>query len=261
MPIHARGRQYPIEISCVAWMDLLGYGAMLRKVRFDPSSLEANLAVKRLEDFQASAAKVANRYQRGLIINDGAAYVRELSPRSSSVTYDFLNRCFGVHQEINAMEKKSGMVGARMIIAAGARLRIANSVKYAEDKRERIIDKCKRGEITSEQAIHEAFKCAPHTGSTLELQANFAFTKAYLADADGSKAGLKGANLYVDSNLFHSKLPNWITVGTTVQWKSEGLDTTFYHVLGIDNEAANKTNDKGMRNALEIAKALGIKYG
>lgn len=259
-PARAKGRRYPIEICCVAWMDLLGYGSMLRPVAFNPSAPEAQLAVNRMEAFQAAAAKFADRYQRALIINDGVAYVRQLSPRTVSVTYDFLHRSFRVFREINDAEMKKGHYGARMVLASGPRLRIKNASKPATEHREAILRRFKKGKITAEQAIYAATKILPYTGSLVELQANFAFTKAYLADDSGSKAGLGGPSFYVDSAIFTDGPPFWLTVESEVDWATDGMSATFYKVTSIDNETAGSSRHAGMRNAMEIAKALKIEY-
>lgn len=71
MPKRAKGRQYPVEVSAVAWIDLLGYGSMLRSVGFDPSHEVAQVAVSRLRDFQIAASAHATRHVRALIVNDG----------------------------------------------------------------------------------------------------------------------------------------------------------------------------------------------
>jgi hypothetical protein len=62
-------------MSAVAWLDLLGYGAMLRKVRFDPSSEAAQSAVARLRLFQQTAVKSAMRHLQALVVNDGVAII------------------------------------------------------------------------------------------------------------------------------------------------------------------------------------------
>lgn len=260
IPNRSKGRRYPVEISCVSWMDLLGYGSMLRPVKFNPSAEKAQLAVTRLEHFQSMVAKAADRYQRALIINDGVAYVRQLSPRTVSVTYDFLYRSFRVFNAVNKSERDKSFCGARMVIAAGPRLRIKNNAKPATEHVASILRRYRDGSISPEQAIHEASRSAPYTGTLVELQANFAFTKAYLADSGGSRAGLGGPNLYVDSVLFDDEPPKWLTIAKEVVWKTDGLNAKFYLITNIDNEAAGVVKQNGIRNAIEIARALGIKY-
>ncbi len=242
-------------------MDLLGYGAMLRPVGFNPSAPEAQIAVSRLEEFQAKAAEYADRYQRALIINDGVAYVRQLSPRTVSVTYDFLYRAFRAFQEVNTVEAAKGFPGARMVLAAGPRLRISNATRPAKEHRDAILRKLHDNKMTAEQAVHAAARIMPYTGSIVELQANFAFTKAFLADQAGSRAGLSGPNFYVDSCVFcDDSPPAWIKVEAEIQWATEGMSATFYRVACIDNDAAGASMHKGMRSALDVANRLQIVF-
>lgn len=82
-PIRAKGKRYPVEISVVAWMDLLGYGAMLRDVAFNPSHPQAQAAVDRLKHFQKIAASFANKTFRAMPINDATAFFHDLTPRTN----------------------------------------------------------------------------------------------------------------------------------------------------------------------------------
>ena len=101
MPKRAKGKQYPVEISAVTSARFLGYGSMLRSVNFDPSRGEAHAAVERLRHFQRLASAVAKGHIQAMIVNDGVAFVRELSPRSRSVSYDFLMRTYAGFTQIN----------------------------------------------------------------------------------------------------------------------------------------------------------------
>ncbi len=79
MPTRAKGKRYPVEVSGVSWLDLLGYGSMLRRVNFDPGSDQAIETVKRLEKFQITAAKHATRHISAMLINDGVLNAIELA--------------------------------------------------------------------------------------------------------------------------------------------------------------------------------------
>jgi hypothetical protein len=260
MPTRRKGKNYSVEISGVAWLDLLGYGSMLRAVSFDPTHAEAHAAVHRLKRFQTTATSFACPQLQALIVNDGVAYVRQLSPRSNSVSYDFLSRVFEAFSAINHAEFLNGEPGARMIVAVGPRLKIPGVGKPRTTHLQSIVERYASGRITGEQAISEAFHSTPVTGSIPELQANFAFTKAYLADQAGSKAGLAGPHCFVDSVLLSSEAPNWIQSDAKVEWKTEGLEGTFLRVTGIDRGEAGRDRLKGVRNALEISCILGIAY-
>jgi hypothetical protein len=134
---------------------------MLRPVRFDPSHPAAQLAVHRLQRFHSIALKHVDRYLRALIVNDGIAFVREMSPRSKSVTFDFIARVFAAFQAINAEDRGSQHPGDRCIVAAGARLRTAEPMKLNPRKLASILSRHRDGDISCEQAITEAFSYGP----------------------------------------------------------------------------------------------------
>jgi hypothetical protein len=97
-------------------------------------------------------------------------------------------------------------------------------------------------------------------GAVPQLQANFAFTKAYLADQAGGRAGFQGPNCFVDSTLFTSPPPTWLAIDATVDWSAEGMSGRSYRVKRLDHQAAGAIKHTGIRDALEISKSLGIKY-
>lgn len=259
-PLRAKGRKYPTEISCVAWMDLLGYGAMLKEVEFDPSHPGAEAAVDRLKTFQTLVASFASRDFPAMPINDGTAFFHDLSPRSNSVTHEFLERAITVFERMNELESNQSLPGARMVIAVGPRMRISGVVKGDIGHKRSIFRRVNDGIITAEQAIHEAFRSGPIAGFVPQLQANFAFTKAYCADDSGSEAGLGGDRCYVDLCLFDEPLPQWITFRRTQLWSMDGMSATFGELEHFDRTIARDTGFVGILNALEIAKHLGISY-
>src|ERR1035437_5977283 len=198
-PKRRMGRRYPIEMSGVAWMDLLGYGSMLRPVNFNPSHPDAHKAVGRLRIFQRTAASATTRDLRAMISNDGVAYVRELSPRTHTVTFDFLCRVLAAFLHVNRLDKAAGHPGARMVVAVRPRLRIGGVVRPQFLHLENIMGRLRGGEISAEEVVREAFRSTPATGSVPQLQANFAFSKAYLAEEAGTKTGFGGPNCLADA--------------------------------------------------------------
>ena len=254
------GRRYPIEMSGVAWMDLLGYGSMLRPVNFNPSHPDAHKAVGRLRVFQRTAASATTRDLRAMISNDGVAYVRELSPRTHTVTFDFLCRVLAAFLHVNRLDKAAGHPGARMVVAVGPRLRIGGVVRPQLLHLENIMGRLRGGEMSAEEAVREAFRSTPATGSVPQLQANFAFSKAYLADEAGTKAGFGGPNCFADASLFTDPPPPWLAFDGSVDWAGDGIGGRFYRVQRIDHRLANASAQRGIRNAFEIAEALHIRY-
>jgi hypothetical protein len=67
---------------------------------------------------------------------------------------------------------------------------------------ESIITRLQDGSIDAQQAVHEAAAMRPRFDIIPQLQANFAFTKAYVAESSGTDGGLPGPNFYLDLILF-----------------------------------------------------------
>ena len=147
-----------------------------------------------------------------------------------------------------------------MIVAVGPRLRMNGTVRHQKGHLKSIIKRMNEKQLTPEQAVMEAFNSFPLTNSTPQLQANFAFTKAYLADEAGSNSGFDGPNFFVDSTMFDSNLPDWIVYEKKINWSTMGMTSQFLRFAKIDYEKANSVHQKGILNAIEIAKQIGITY-
>ena len=253
-----RGTRRTVEVSCVAWLDLLGYGSMLRAACFDPTEPSAEAALRRLRAFHDVVAKHSGKYLATAVMNDGAAAFRDLSPRSHSVTYDFLRRAFKLFREINRLEQEAGFPGCRCVLAAGFRVRresnpkmqmfgsIGNYLKKEVDESRMPIN----------QAINQALAVRPFYDVVPELQANFAFAKAYLADSGGSAEGLPGPNFYLDLSIFEELIPSWLKLHDKTDWKTSGMSATFGNVAVIDSEEAGRCRFAGISNAFQVASRL-----
>ncbi|MFP9471042.1 hypothetical protein ACRQTN_15125 [Pectobacterium brasiliense] len=255
----AKGSMRKVEISCVAWIDLLGYGSQISLTGFNPAHKNATAAIHRLDRLHQAVSEKANRYFPTLAMNDGIIAYRDLSPRTRSVTFDFLSRSIDLFHHINAIDKDElGHPGARMVIAPGFRVRrTLNYERHLNDGKGKVIkEKLKKGTITPEQAINEALKARQFFDSTPELQGNFALTRAYLADESGSAAGLGGANCFIDLSLFSFPHPSWISFSKTVEWSSRGMSASFGCLESIAHEAASAAQNEGILDAFEIAKTL-----
>src|SRR5260370_24895327 len=136
-------------------------------------------------------------------MNDGAVAYRDLSMRSRSVTYDFLCRAWRLFCEIKDTEKAADFPGARLVLAAGFRMRGRRAGMDTTSKQfQSVIRRFQGMEISTKQAIAEAAAVPQHFDIVPQLQANFAFTKAYVAESTGSAGGLGGAHVFVDLSLF-----------------------------------------------------------
>jgi hypothetical protein len=255
-PLIAKGRKVPFTVACSAWIDLLGYGSMLRDASFDPTDTRAAAAVRRLNIFHSVVAKHAARYMRVMVINDGAVSTRDLSYRSKSVTYDYLCRLLSLHHEVNEEDKRQGFPGARMVVAAGFRMRTPDSIQTQKSKVQSILERMAKGTITATEAVWAAYRAQPPFGAAPELHANFAFTKAYLADQAGSKAGLGGPNCFLDTTLFTDPFPSWLNFRRLVDWSTPGMSGQFGELDALDFDAAGASHQEGVLDAMQLAKRL-----
>lgn len=93
-----KGKQnnFTHRLYLVGWIDLLGYGSMLRECNFDSTSTLAIDAANRLKIFNRTLFSNASPKFPIMQINDGAISWRELSLRTSSVTFDYLKRAINL---------------------------------------------------------------------------------------------------------------------------------------------------------------------
>ena len=216
----------PYIVTCV---DLLGYGSMLKNCRFVPTSADAEKAVERLEQFNNISLKHASPSFPILQMNDGIIAWRELSFRTKSVTQDFLARSIEFFYSVTEIEKLQGYPGPRMVISTGIRMKMNNLHKAVANQRaQKLLDKISEGSITVEKAIYQACSYQDYCNGVDALQANFAFTKSYLAEDSGSAGGISGNNIYIDLAIFDNSDIKCLDIAAPFVWdKCPGLETTF----------------------------------
>jgi hypothetical protein len=254
-----KGAAFPFQISIVCWIDLLGYGAMIAEADFNPLHQKAADAMSRLRLFHKVVASHSNRYLPTLVMNDGAVAYRDLSLRSRGPTQDFLVRVWDLFTSINDDEKQRGFPGARAVLATGFRMRGRRAGMEATSSQfSSVIRRFANGDIDANEAIREAAHIRQSFDIVPELQANFAFSKAYVAGCGGSAAGLGGANFFVDLAIFQTKKPDWVVSGATVDWSNEKLcmKASFAPILQILPCKHAEGGSLDLRDGLEVAQHL-----
>lgn len=257
-PTVSKNASFPFQVSMACWIDLLGYGGMISEAGFSPLHPLAAKALKRLRRFHEVVAGHSTRHFPTLVMNDGAVAYRDLSLRSRSNTHDFLNRAWALYQSIQTMEKTDGDPGARLVLASGYRMRGRRAgIDARTGQFKSLVDRFGRGDISAEQAIREAAMIQPNFDIIPQLQANFAFTKAYVAEASGKAGGLPGPAFYVDMALFDRR-PDWITLGPDIAWKHERLkmSATFARILDIPIILNAERGPLDIRDGLQVAQFL-----
>ncbi len=257
-----KGAKREIEVAVALWIDLLGYGSMLEKAGWDPTSPIAAAARARIERFQSIVSRFSTRKFPSFVMNDGAIFFRDLSPRSRAVTFDFIRRSVELHRAVNESDRAAEGPGCRAVLATGFRIRrfIDFSSRLNDGRGQLIKKKVESGFIEPAQAINEALMARHDSDSTPELQHNYAMTKAYLAESGGTKKGFAGPNIFVDAHLFVDGTPAWLKVDETFDWTERGMTGRFHRVDGsVAIPMAADTG--GVRDAFEIASVLSPNPG
>lgn len=260
----ARAGALPFCISASAWIDLLGYGSMIAEAGLNPVDDQAKMAISRLRAFHRVVAEHSGRYFRTLVINDGAVVYRDLSLRDDGVTHDFLQRSHRLFRAIAEVEQQNEWPGARMVVGLGFRAKGSRrGINDTERRVSNILNQLAAGEIEAEEAVRKAASIQNYSDGIPQLQANFAFTRAYVADAGGSRVGLGGANMFVDLAMFKDDVaPSWVECGGSIPFNDERLNIECKFIPVTDLRPPGKINDRipGLRDGLEIGEAIAPTY-
>ena len=224
-PAVSKNASFPFQVAVACWIDLLGYGGMISAAAFNPMHPEAREALARIRTFHRIVAEHSVRHFPTLVMNDGAVAYRDLSLRARSVTHDFLMRAWEMFEAVRLEDMNHGHPGPRMVLACGFRMRGRRAgLDASRDNFTSIIARLQNQEIDAEQAVREAASMRPHFDIVPQLQANFAFTKAYAAEQTGTKGGLPGPAFYVDLSIFGANRPGWIDLGPDIDWSHPNLN-------------------------------------
>jgi len=149
---------------------------------------KASEAMERLRRFHQTVASHSVRYFPTLVMNDGAVAYRDLSLRSRAPTHDFLIRAWNLFNNIKLDENGRGLPGARVVLATGFRMRGRRAGMDATARHFRsVMRRYQDGDISADEAIREATHIRKPFDIVPQLQANFAFSKAYVAESSGKK--------------------------------------------------------------------------
>lgn len=240
-------------------MDLLGYGSMIAEADFNPLHSKASEAMRRLRRFHQLVASHSFRLFPTLVMNDGAVAYRDLSLRSRGPTHDFLMRAWKLFNHIKEDERQHGFPGARAVLTVGFRMRGRRAGHDASASHFRsLMERFQNGEIGAEQAMREASQIRQSFDIIPQLQANFAFSKAFVAESSGTKGGLQGAKFFVDLAIFNSTTPSWVVAEKTVEWSDRRLhmNASFAPIVEFPSCKHASGGPLGIRDGLQIAQYL-----
>jgi hypothetical protein len=255
----SKNARFPFQVAVSCWIDLLGYGEMISASGFNPLHAEAREALARIRTFHRIVAEHSARDFPTLVMNDGAVAYRDLSLRARSPTNDFLVRAWKMFEAVRNEDIRNGHPGPRMVLACGFRMLGRRAgLDASRDHFRAIVDRLQRGEIAAEQAVREAASMRPRFDIVPQLQANFAFTKAYVAEQTGTKGKLPGPAFYVDTTIFGGGRPQWIDLGPDIDWEHPKLHlhAVFTEVRGINDGRHPSGGPTDIRDGLAIAQTL-----
>lgn len=201
-------------------MDLLGYGAMLNLASFDPYSTVSKQAIDRLRLFQDIVSKKSLVGFPSLVINDGAVAYADVGIDARNKVLTFLERSWAMFKAADAADKSVDGYGVRAVVAAGLRAKgsrrgfMKQDASYAE-----IIRNLAAGRMTESEALAAMRKVRRVHDIVPQLQANFAFSRAYEAEASGSKGGFSGSRFFLDRSIFAGDIPPWIEASPPIPWE------------------------------------------
>lgn len=252
-------KSLPFKIAITAWIDLLGYGEMIADVDYNPIAINALKPLSRLRNFHKIVAEHSKRDYRTLVLNDGAVAYRDLSLRGQGPTVDFFCHSWELFEAVQASEMQNGFPGARMVVAPGLRAKGSRrAIDYTSGHLDSILGRMRNGIISPEEAVKEASAIEKYFDVLPQLQANFAFSKSYIAEQSGSKHNLPGPAFYIDGLIFDGKKPDWIEASDVIDWNipKYKLSACFYPVLAVRRPKVPSSQMAGFRDGLSIASIL-----
>ncbi len=230
----------PAYVAIACWLDLLGYGGDIDKAGFDPAHPLAKGPLRRLRAFQRVVSIHSSPGFPTLVMNDGAVAYSNVELTRSDKVWRFIERCWTLYKEASETDKASGGYGLRGVIAVGLRAKGSNRGIIAQDEAiAAIIRNLTANAIDCDKALSEARKVRRVFDIIPQLQANFAFTRAYEAEQSGSAGGFPGPNLFLDTAVFSEGVPIWIQADPCKPWtpKKASLATSFVALREIETVA------------------------
>jgi hypothetical protein len=220
---------------------------MLNGACFDPTCPEAKPALERLRRFQEVVASHSRTTFPTLVINDGAVAYRDIGLTVTDRVWTFVERCWNLYQAATEADQLLAGYGLRGVLAAGLRARGSNRGILAQnDAFAEIIGEFADGRITQREAVRAAWRVRRVNDIVPQLQANFAFSRAYTAEQGAKEGKLEGSRFYLETRILRAGVPDWMATGEPIRWVPpvewlSTLSTTFIEVEAITEASACET--------------------
>lgn len=258
------------EISikqCICcWYDLLGYGGPFIDSKWNLNDPRCKMNIQRIEAIKDCFFGILSTNSKAtkLYFNDGAISNIDVDIKCDKSLYSalfFLETIIRDFIAVNDVDKRMGFPGVRGVLTCGDRFDYEYTNTAFDVAEKRTI------------AYHPR-----------EFQMNTAFSKAFIIEESGSKAGIKGANLYIDKELLiffqnafeknenHSiqvqEIDDTLRIVVTfdnewfatvivdreaVIYENRGIDTKLYRLAVIESKLDDMAKDAARQQALRYA--------
>lgn len=224
--------------SFCMWSDLLGFGNIYSDNNWNLNDKQKHEVYDRLVAAHSAVLYFSTPFERNMILNDGIAKIYMPDDgvfgngdiNSISI---YFRHCIELHMAITQTEKANGFPGCRSVIAFGDCIEyLAEEVKF--DDYVMNYTKPEGQEISS---IAERVGNPITVYNPKELQMNTAFSKAYILENGGSKAGLPGNNLYIDQSAINAVISYSEKKGKKHVWQE--LDNEFRLLIPYERDNLN----------------------
>jgi len=187
--------EYKLVPALCSWSDLLGFGSLVSQNNWSPNEEQWRKIAKRLRDAQAFGIQSVGPREYMFVSNDGFIRNIDLSRELGHIQILslWLRGIVWYHISVNSNEKANNSPGTRTVIAGGNRL-LHNWDKFTQADLFYDFE----GRDMGPQSTYARANAIPIMENPLPLQMNTAFSKAYILDDGGTKAGLPGNRLYIE---------------------------------------------------------------
>lgn len=249
------------NICC--WYDLLGYGAPFFKASWNLTDPSCEKNLERVMRIGAWGwGYLSSSYGPKLLLNDGVAACIDLHDDERSVcrALNYLEAMIADYECLRRIDLREGNPGIRGVISCGDRF----EYDYADT----------------------TVTVSPKTITFYhpkEFQMNTAFSKAFIIEESGSKAGVAGSNLYIDSavfeliNSFLTKFEGSVEIikneneivakilyemwyatlhfdKETVIYKNKGINTELFRFIGMESYPEDLSREAAYQHAVMYSK-------
>ena len=248
--------------SICCWYDLLGYGSPFVEASWN---LTAPKCKKNLERVMRMGSWrwgcISLIYGPKLLLNDGVAACIDLHEdvRSVSRALDYLEAMIADYQSLRDIDEREGNPGIRGVISCGDRFDYDSANTTVTGSAETIT------------FYHPK-----------EFQMNTAFSKAFIIEESGKKAGVAGSNLYIDYDVFEllnsflskfegsveiirneNEIVAKIILGVwyatlhfdkeTVLYKNKGIDTELFRFIDMESYPDDLSREAAYQQAVRYS--------